>query len=251
MKRTEVLQGLRMMKFEDIYDRTQRRELSQYEASSILGVSERTFRRWRDRFEDEGAQGLYDKRLSLQVDFCSGSPCSGRSHTGCFSDDRPCSIDASQTKPAIPVNQTLFGWNTGKSRSSRLRAIRLLWLLSVVPGTSFLRPGWRILCDFISLRIRYSVHSMPSCMSLWKTRKGPWQSLFSLTTRLSSVASAFCLAKASVAPAACCSSRQVFSCPTDTPGSRDTTVGFSSSSNIRATAQAPNSQVKFCECPFP
>ena len=63
MKRTEVLQGLRMMKFEEIYDRTQRRELSQYEASSILGVSERTFRRWRDRFEDEGAQGLYDKRL--------------------------------------------------------------------------------------------------------------------------------------------------------------------------------------------
>jgi transposase len=63
MKRTEVLQGLRMMKFEDIYDRTQRRELSQYEASSILGVSERTFRRWRDRFEYEGAQGLYDKRL--------------------------------------------------------------------------------------------------------------------------------------------------------------------------------------------
>ena len=63
MKRTEVLQGLRMMKFEEIYDRTQRRELSQYEASSILGVSERTFRRWRDRFEYEGAQGLYDKRL--------------------------------------------------------------------------------------------------------------------------------------------------------------------------------------------
>ncbi len=63
MKRTEVLQGLRMMKFEEIYDRTQRRELSQYEAASILGVSERTFRRWRDRFEEEGAQGLYDKRL--------------------------------------------------------------------------------------------------------------------------------------------------------------------------------------------
>ena len=52
-----------MMKFEEIYDRTQRRELSQYEAASILGVSERTFRRWRDRFEYEGAQGLYDKRL--------------------------------------------------------------------------------------------------------------------------------------------------------------------------------------------
>ena len=28
-----------------------------------LGVSERTFRRWRDRFEADGAEGLYDRRL--------------------------------------------------------------------------------------------------------------------------------------------------------------------------------------------
>ena len=26
-------------------------------------MSERTFRRWRDRFEAEGAEGLYDQRL--------------------------------------------------------------------------------------------------------------------------------------------------------------------------------------------
>lgn len=52
-----------MMKFEDIYERTTRRELSQEEAASILGVSDRTFRRWRDRFEAEGAEGLYDRRL--------------------------------------------------------------------------------------------------------------------------------------------------------------------------------------------
>ena len=29
----------------------------------MLGVSERTFRRWCDRFEAEGAEGLYDRRL--------------------------------------------------------------------------------------------------------------------------------------------------------------------------------------------
>ena len=29
----------------------------------MLGVSERTFRRWRDRYEAEGAEGLYDRRL--------------------------------------------------------------------------------------------------------------------------------------------------------------------------------------------
>ena len=39
MRWTEQVQGLRLMKFEDIYERTNRRELSQYEVASILGVS--------------------------------------------------------------------------------------------------------------------------------------------------------------------------------------------------------------------
>ena len=63
MRRTEQLQGLRLMKFEEVYGRSYRGELSQGEASEILGVSERTFRRWRDRYEAEGAEGLYDRRL--------------------------------------------------------------------------------------------------------------------------------------------------------------------------------------------
>ena len=63
MRRTEVLQGTRQMKFEEVYQRTSKRSLSQGEAASILGVSERTFRRWRDRYEAEGAEGLYDRRL--------------------------------------------------------------------------------------------------------------------------------------------------------------------------------------------
>ena len=63
MRRTEQLQGLRLMKFEEIYGRSHRGELSQAEAAEILGISERTFRRWRERFEAEGAAGLYDRRL--------------------------------------------------------------------------------------------------------------------------------------------------------------------------------------------
>ena len=50
-------QGLRLMKFEEVYGRTRRGVLGQAEAAEILGVSERTFRRWRDRFEAEGAEG--------------------------------------------------------------------------------------------------------------------------------------------------------------------------------------------------
>ena len=63
MRWTEQVQGLRLMKFEEVYRRTHRGGLSQAEAAEVLGVSERTFRRWRDRYEAEGADGLYDRRL--------------------------------------------------------------------------------------------------------------------------------------------------------------------------------------------
>jgi transposase len=63
MRRTSQFQGLRLMKFEEVYGRTRAGALSQEEAAEILGVSERTFRRWRGRFEADGADGLYDRRL--------------------------------------------------------------------------------------------------------------------------------------------------------------------------------------------
>ena len=44
-------------------DAVNRGDLSQAEASEILGMSERTFRRWRECYEAEGAAGLYDRRL--------------------------------------------------------------------------------------------------------------------------------------------------------------------------------------------
>jgi len=63
MGRAEVLQGVRQMRFEGLLERHERGELSQGEAAEMLGVSERTFRRWRDRLRDEGPQGLCDRRI--------------------------------------------------------------------------------------------------------------------------------------------------------------------------------------------
>ena len=63
MGRQKWLQELRMQKFESVLDRVHDRELSQMQAAEILGMSERTFRRWRDRHEDEGLEGLFDRRL--------------------------------------------------------------------------------------------------------------------------------------------------------------------------------------------
>ena len=51
------------MRFEALLDRHERGELSQIEAAEMLGVSERTFRRWRDRLRDEGPEGLADRRI--------------------------------------------------------------------------------------------------------------------------------------------------------------------------------------------
>jgi len=51
------------MRFETLLDRHERGELSQVEAAELLGVGERTFRRWRDRFAEEGAGGLVDRRI--------------------------------------------------------------------------------------------------------------------------------------------------------------------------------------------
>ena len=51
------------MRFESLLDRPERGELSQFEAAEILGVDERTFRRWRDRFREDGEDGLLDRRV--------------------------------------------------------------------------------------------------------------------------------------------------------------------------------------------
>ena len=63
MNRACVHEGIRRMRFEDVLGRSERSELSQAEAGELLGVSERTFRRWRDRHREHGMAGLSDGRL--------------------------------------------------------------------------------------------------------------------------------------------------------------------------------------------
>lgn len=63
MSRIKKLQVIRTMKFEEIYDLRRKKQLSAEDAASLLGVDVRTFRRWKDRYEAEGAEGLYDRRL--------------------------------------------------------------------------------------------------------------------------------------------------------------------------------------------
>jgi len=52
-----------MQKFRDVLSRWESGGLSMLEAGELLGLSERQFRRYRDRYEEEGLDGLRDRRL--------------------------------------------------------------------------------------------------------------------------------------------------------------------------------------------
>src|SRR5688572_10439909 len=63
MNRTTWLQDRRMQKFRDVLSRWEQGSLSMLEAGELLGMSERQFRRYRDRHEEDGLEGLIDRRL--------------------------------------------------------------------------------------------------------------------------------------------------------------------------------------------
>jgi transposase len=52
-----------MLKLKDVLGSWEAGELSQLEAAEVLGMSERTFRRWSRRFEEDGEDGLIDGRI--------------------------------------------------------------------------------------------------------------------------------------------------------------------------------------------
>src|SRR5277367_2675971 len=63
MDRARINEGIRRMRFEDLLERHDRGEFCQAAVAEMLGISERTFRRWRGRLHDEGPAGLADRRL--------------------------------------------------------------------------------------------------------------------------------------------------------------------------------------------
>ena len=63
MNQPRYLQMVRTNRFELVYQRWKQRKLAQAEAGERLEMSERTFRRYVVRYEEEGKQGVLDKRL--------------------------------------------------------------------------------------------------------------------------------------------------------------------------------------------
>lgn len=63
MNQTKVLQEIRLMRFTEAYEWWSEKRLTQAEAATLLGLCERTFRRYCRRHAVDGKEGLYDKRL--------------------------------------------------------------------------------------------------------------------------------------------------------------------------------------------
>jgi len=69
MKRTKVLQEIRVMRFDEAYHGWQRGHLTQEEAGLLLGMSERNFRRYIERYHQWIAGQAIDSGLSS---LCAG-----------------------------------------------------------------------------------------------------------------------------------------------------------------------------------
>src|ERR1700737_698370 len=52
----------RMMKVQEVILKAIAGSLKWWEAAEIIGVSDRTMRRWRERYREHGYDGLYDRR---------------------------------------------------------------------------------------------------------------------------------------------------------------------------------------------
>jgi hypothetical protein len=107
MNRTTWLQDRRMQKFRDVLSRWERRELSMMEAGELLGMSERQFRRYRERFEQEGDAGLIDRRLSRIS---------------------PKRIDAAQIDRMVKLYRTIYrGWSVKHFHEHGVRDHKFSW----------------------------------------------------------------------------------------------------------------------------
>ena len=62
MKQTELLRGYLKMRFEEVHVEWEQGRLTQEEAARMLGVCDRTFRRYLSRYRQEGIAGLSDMR---------------------------------------------------------------------------------------------------------------------------------------------------------------------------------------------
>ena len=58
---TKAARG-RAMKVQEVILRAMAKKITWYQAAEIIGISDRHMRRWRERYEEFGYDGLFDRR---------------------------------------------------------------------------------------------------------------------------------------------------------------------------------------------
>ena len=102
MNRATLLQDHRMLKFREVLDRWERRELSMQDVGMVLGMSER-----QSRFEEEGEAGLVDRRLGKHS---------------------PKRIDAAEVVRMLELYRTTYrGWNVKHFHEHGVRDHKFGW----------------------------------------------------------------------------------------------------------------------------
>lgn len=71
MNRTDFHDRLKQMRFEEAYEGYSKNRLTQDEAASLLGVCSRSFRRYMNRYEESGLEGLCDRRMNTLSARCA------------------------------------------------------------------------------------------------------------------------------------------------------------------------------------
>ena len=127
MRRAEILEGVRMLKLRDVLSLWEAKQISQLEAAELMGVSERTFRRWTRRFEEEGEAGLVDRRL--------GKP-------------SPRRVPAAEAARVAELYRTRYGGFTAKHFHERLVGVHgfnwgYTWTKTFLHGQALVAPAPR------------------------------------------------------------------------------------------------------------
>lgn len=71
MRKTKIIEGVHQMRFEEILNRYEKNILTTMEAADLLGICQRSFLRKRIRYQEEGFDGRFDKRIGRR----SGRKC--------------------------------------------------------------------------------------------------------------------------------------------------------------------------------
>src|ERR671918_798506 len=65
MKQLSAAAAERAMKLQDVMLRAMAKRITWFQAAEILGISCRHMQRWKTRFEHEGYEGLFDRRVAF------------------------------------------------------------------------------------------------------------------------------------------------------------------------------------------